>query len=98
MKSLVLPEIGGKLHIILCIRLLIQHITSFLGDTHYVDTVSAYEGLSDEVKARVSGLIGHFTYLKFRDEVPGINDKEDLEFLKQGTEHPLISTHPVTGE
>ena len=66
------------------------------GDTHFADTVAAYEALPASVKDRVSSLIGQFTYLKYRDNIPGVNETE-TENLRRGSEHTLISIHPRTG-
>lgn len=35
--------------------------------------------------------------MKFRDRIPGTTDEEH-EYLKQGADHPIISTHPETGK
>lgn len=67
------------------------------GDTIFVDTIAAYEGLSNVEKAIVRGLTGHFTYLKFRDFIPGLEGTKEEEFLKKGVDHPLITTHPEIG-
>ncbi len=66
------------------------------GDTHYVDTTAAYQSLSDDFKGIVRGLKGHFSYLKFRDEVPGITSADKV-YLDNGQDHPLITCHPETG-
>lgn len=61
-----------------------------------MDTTTAYEELSDEIKHKVSNRIGHFTYLKYRSQVEGLTE-DDLAPLRIGTYHPLITTHPETG-
>ena len=67
------------------------------GDTYYVDTVSAYEGLPENIKERIEPLAGHFSYLKFRDSVPGVTE-EEAEYLRRGWDHPLVTVHPLTGK
>jgi alpha-ketoglutarate-dependent taurine dioxygenase len=64
------------------------------GETYFVDSTSAYQDLEEETKARLRGLKGHYTYLKWRDQVPGIDDSEPA---LRGAVHPLFITHPVTG-
>lgn len=67
------------------------------GDTHYADTVTAYEELPAAWKERVAGRTTHNSYLKFRESVPGTTEEVHAYLLK-GHNHPLVSTHPVTGK
>lgn len=66
------------------------------GDTHYVDTVTSYEELPEDIKIQVANKTAFYTYLKFRDVIPGTNE-EQMQILRQGNHHPLITTHPETG-
>jgi hypothetical protein len=39
----------------------------------------------------------HFTYLKYRSQVEGLTEDDLAPLLRIGTYHPLITTHPETG-
>lgn len=67
------------------------------GDTHFADSTQAYKTLPSSLKERLNGLKGHYSYLKFRDHIPGIVG-DDEEYVKRGQVHPLVITHPITGE
>ncbi|WP_242126627.1 TauD/TfdA family dioxygenase [Sphingobium sp. Sx8-8] len=59
------------------------------GDTIWVDANLAYEGLSDEVKARLEGL--HVTH-DFRDALVGAGHDYPI------VAHPVVRTHRETGQ
>ena len=71
------------------------------GDTLFADMYAAYEGLSDEVKAKLEGAVavhdfGHFRNAlirrgKSQAEIEVFNEKYPM------VEHPVIRTHPETG-
>jgi taurine dioxygenase len=72
-------------------------VPSVGGETYYANSTAAYEDLSDEWKARLKGLKGHFTYLKYRPWVPEMDEEsKDFNELRQGTIHPLVRTHILT--
>ena len=58
--------------------------------------MSAYEDLPSSVKTRIDQLEGHFSYQKFRESVPGVIE-EEAESLRRGSDHPIITVHPLTG-
>lgn len=68
------------------------------GDTLWADAAAAYEGLSDAVKARIEGLTAtHDLLHDFGDRIaPGRRAAMAAEFPPQ--HHPVVRTHPVTGE
>ena len=68
------------------------------GDTVYADTISAYEALPEDIKQRVQGKTAHYSYLKFRNEIPGVSTDEERAYLSRGSDHPIITQHPVTGK
>src|SRR5262249_45435068 len=68
------------------------------GNTYFLNCYAAYDALSDEMKARVSGksvkqanIID--TAMKLR---PGASLEDDIR-TTPGPSHPIISTHPETG-
>jgi alpha-ketoglutarate-dependent taurine dioxygenase len=68
------------------------------GDTLWVDAGAAYEGLADEVKARIHGRTAtHDLLHDFGDRVaPERRAAMAAEFPAQ--HHPIVRTHPETGE
>ena len=71
------------------------------GDTLFADMYAAYEGLSDEVKARVDDAVAIHDFANFRKGMRkrGVSEEEIEAFNKQYpmVEHPVIRTHPETG-
>lgn len=67
------------------------------GDTLWADAAAAYEGLSDEVKARIEGRTAtHDLLFDFRDRIdPAQRAAMAAEFPPQ--HHPIVRTHPETG-
>lgn len=70
------------------------------GDTMYSNTVKAYAALPETLKAQLANKVGIYTYLKYRPIVNGSYDglTESQVSVMNGTEHPIITTHPETGE
>lgn len=70
------------------------------GDTHFLNTVGAYNGLSPEQQSLYRGLLGRFCYLNHRNVTEkGDADNlsaEEVERAKNCAVHPLISIHPIT--
>lgn len=68
------------------------------GDTLWVDAGAAYEGLSDEVKARIEGRTAtHDLLFDFGDRIdPERRAAMAARFPPQ--HHPIVRTHPETGE
>ncbi len=71
------------------------------GDTLFADMYAAYEGLSDEVKAKVEGRVAVHDFVNFRKGMrkKGMSEAEIAAFDRQypKAEHPVIRTHPETG-
>lgn len=71
------------------------------GDTLFADLYAAYEGLSDEVKAKVEGRVAVHDFVNFRRGMRkrGVPEEEIAAFDRQypKAEHPVIRTHPETG-
>jgi taurine dioxygenase len=68
------------------------------GHTYFLNCYAAYDALSDEMKARISGMTIKQanivdTAMKLR---PGASLDSDVREI-EGPSHPIISTHPVTG-
>jgi taurine dioxygenase len=71
------------------------------GDTLFADMYAAYDGLSDEVKAKVEGATAIHDFAHFRTGMRkrGKSEAEIAEFDRAypPAEHPVIRTHPETG-
>lgn len=57
--------------------------------------MQAYRDFESDIKAKLQGLRGHYTYMKFRENIPGASPNL-TEQIKLGVDHPLIMNHPVT--
>ncbi len=72
------------------------------GDTLWCDMAAAYNGLSDTFKGMIDGLRARHDFRNFR--VLFSNSPEDQERLRDmetrfpNPSHPVVRTHPVTGE
>ena len=72
-----------------------------MGDTLFADMYAAYEGLKDEVKARIDGAVAVHDFTHFRagmrrrgateEQIHAFNEKYPT------VEHPVVRTHPETG-
>lgn len=71
------------------------------GDTLFADMYAAYEGLKDEVKAKVEGRVAVHDFVNFRKGMRkrGVSEEEIAAFDRKypKVEHPVIRTHPETG-
>jgi taurine dioxygenase len=71
------------------------------GDTVYADAGAAYRGLSDEIKERIAGLTAmHSAPYAFAERTK-MNDLVVFARLERDfppVEHPVVLTHPETGE
>jgi taurine dioxygenase len=68
------------------------------GDTLFSDMTAAYKGLPDETKARIDGLraVHDFTQSFGLALPPEQREEKRKEFPP--AEHPVVRTHPLTGE
>jgi taurine dioxygenase len=72
------------------------------GDTLWANMAAAYEGLDDATRSQISGLTAVHDWNVFRDGLRAQNMSED--FIAQlvaeypPAEHPVVRTHPVSGE
>jgi len=71
------------------------------GDTLFADMYAAYEGLADEMKAKIDGRVAMHDFEYFRKGMKkrGRSDAEIEEFNRKypKVEHPVVRTHPETG-
>ncbi|WP_035950558.1 TauD/TfdA family dioxygenase [Parafrankia sp. EUN1f] len=68
------------------------------GDTIWVNMAAAYEGLPDHVKERIAGLRArHSIEATFGARLP-VAERHRLKERYPDAEHPVVRTHPETGE
>jgi len=74
------------------------------GDTLFCDMNAAYEGLSDELKDRIEGLVAEHDYMQaFGHTISGADadadaDAEAMREKYPIVEHPVVIRHPISGE
>ena len=74
------------------------------GDTLWADMCAVYEGLSDHMRSFLSGLEAVHDFANFRhkfDDLPPRQRHEklaDMEERYPNPTHPVVRTHPVSGE
>jgi taurine dioxygenase len=72
------------------------------GDTLFADMYAAYEGLKDEVKAKIEGRVALHDFAHFRIGMRkrGMSEEQIEQFNRQypKVEHPIVRTHPETGK
>lgn len=90
------PPMGSILH---CIR-----IPDARGDTIWADMVAVYDGLSDKMRNFLSGLEAIHDFKPFRNKFNHLPAAErhaklaEMEDELPNPTHPVIRTHPVTGD
>lgn len=71
------------------------------GDTLFADMYAAYDGLTDEIKAKIEGAVALHDFAHFRKIMAkqGKTPEEIEAFNKlyPMMEHPVVRTHPETG-
>ena len=71
------------------------------GDTAFTNMVTAYETLSDSMKARLDGLIGIHNFSRLKNPRMKPLDRLDTSYYEKYSPpdalHPLVRTHPHTG-
>lgn len=67
------------------------------GDTLWADMESAYEGLSDELKAKIEGRVAIHDFVNSFGLAMPAEKREEMRAKFPPAEHPLVRTHPKTG-
>ncbi len=68
------------------------------GDTRWINTQLAFEALDAETKAIVDGRHGLFAYVMYDTDITEEPDVRSLRGRTPDARHPLVLTHPVSGE
>jgi len=83
------PSMGAVLHAI--------SVPPTGGDTLFADMIAAYEGLDDELRARVDGLTAVHDYAQVFGHVIPESEREAVRAKYPLVEHPVVCAHPATG-
>tara|TARA_B110000908_G_scaffold151957_1_gene187174 strand:+ start:435 stop:1253 length:819 start_codon:yes stop_codon:yes gene_type:complete len=78
----------------MCSILSAQQLPTYGGDTHFASMTEAYTGLSDGLRAALSGLKAWHSDGSFGDSKVGLKSK--AEAFRDPALHPVIICHPVT--
>jgi alpha-ketoglutarate-dependent sulfate ester dioxygenase len=67
------------------------------GDTLFCDMAAAYQGLSDDVKDRLEGLVAEHDHLEAFGYAVADDERETIRQKYPVVEHPVVIRHPVSG-
>jgi taurine dioxygenase len=67
------------------------------GDTLFADMYAAYEGLDDDLRARIDPLVAVHDYSQVFGAVIAPEKKAEMRATYPPMEHPVVRTHPETG-
>ena len=87
------PSLGSVLRAV--------EVPAFGGDTLFADMYAAYDGLTDDVKARIEGkkAVHDFGHFRMAMRKRGMSEEaiEAFNIKYPKVEHPVVRTHPETG-
>lgn len=87
------PSLGSVLRAV--------EVPAFGGDTLFADMYAAYDGLTDDVKARIEGkkAVHDFGHFRVAMRKRGMSEEaiEAFNIKYPKVEHPVVRTHPETG-
>ena len=68
------------------------------GDTLFCDMAAVYDGLDDDLRARIDGLVAVHDYAQVvRPPARPTDAKAEMRAKYPPVEHPVVRTHPETG-
>jgi len=67
------------------------------GDTQFADTATAYDTLSDAMKARIEGLQATHSIWESRGKLGGYQPTDEERAARPPARHPLVKINPRTG-
>ncbi len=67
------------------------------GDTLFGDMEAAYEGLDDDLKERIAGMVAVHDYSQVFGHQIAEDAKAEMRAKYPAVEHPVVRTHPETG-
>jgi len=84
-----IPSMGAILHAV--------QVPPTGGDTLFADMCAAYDGLDDDLKARIDGLSAVHDYSRVFGAVIAESEKAEMRAKYPPVVHPVVRTHPETG-
>ncbi len=66
------------------------------GDTMWADMAAAYDGLPDDVKGRIDGLVAVHDFTQSFGQAMNPTELADMQARFPAVEHPVVRTHPDT--
>ncbi|MGI9578649.1 MAG: TauD/TfdA dioxygenase family protein [Microthrixaceae bacterium] len=73
-------------------------VPAYGGDTLWADMGAAYNGLTDSMKERLEGLSAVHDFMLSYGAAMSPQDREAARFDFPAVEHPVVRTHPESGE
>ena len=83
------PSMGAVLHAL--------SVPASGGDTLFCDMAAAYDGLDDDLRARVDGLTAVHDYAQVFGHQIAVDAQAKMRAQYPPVEHPVVRTHPETG-
>jgi taurine dioxygenase len=83
------PSLGAVLHAV--------EVPTTGGDTLFADMAAAYDGLDDELKQRIDGLVAVHDFAQAFGHQLADDARAAMRETHPAVEHPVVRTHPETG-
>jgi alpha-ketoglutarate-dependent taurine dioxygenase len=83
------PSMGAILHAI--------QVPTTGGDTVFADMYAAYDGLDEDLKQRIDGLVAVHDYARVFGHVVADAAKDEMRAKYPPVHHPVVRRHPETG-
>jgi taurine dioxygenase len=83
------PSMGAVLHAV--------EVPSAGGDTLFADMAAAYDGLDDDLKERIDGLVAVHDFAQAFGHALDDDARAEMTATHPPVEHPVVRTHPETG-
>ena len=84
------PSMGAVLHAV--------EVPPSGGDTLFSDMAAAYEGLDQETKDKIDGMVAVHDYTKAFGHMVSDEQKAETQAKFPPVEHPVVRTHPESGK
>jgi alpha-ketoglutarate-dependent sulfate ester dioxygenase len=83
------PSMGAVLHAV--------EVPAAGGDTLVADMAAAYDGLDDELKERIDGLVAEHDFAQAFGHTLDDAARDEMRATHPPVRHPVVRTHPETG-
>ena len=72
-------------------------VPPFGGDTLWADMAAAYDGLPEELQARIDGMVAVHDFTQSFGQAMGPDELAKMQEQYPAVEHPVVRSHPETG-